>query len=161
MSSPDLFPTVTLLAKECRAKWLGYEKAAKATTRGEKKLIKALETGMPFGSFLDADSSLVICGSFARYEMTDESDYDWTLLIDGVVNNQHSDYAKDVFNSLHNAGLVEPGSSGTFGNLVFSHDLVHRIGGGADSNLNLIRRMLMLLESRLFGLLAGRSSPHV
>jgi hypothetical protein len=45
-------------------------------------------------------------------------------------------------------GLKAPGSSGTFGNMVFSHDLVHRIGGGADSNANLTRRMLLLLESR-------------
>lgn len=161
MSSPDPFPTVTRLAKECRAKWPGYRKAARATKRSEDKLRKALLAGMPGDRFLDSDSSLVICGSFARYEMTNDSDYDWTLLIDGVVNNQHSDFAKDVFNSLRAANLVEPGSTGTFGNLVFSHDLVHRIGGGADSNLNLTRRMLMLLESRPFDLNPSRVSPQV
>ena len=161
MSSPDPFPSVTRLAKECGAAWPGYGKAAKATKGAEDKLRKALEAGMPDGRFLDTDSSLVICGSFARREMTDESDYDWTLLIDGVVNTHHADFAKDVFNSLSAAGLVKPGSSGTFGNLVFSHDLVHRIGGGADSNLNLTRRMLMLLESRPFYPGGGYSSPHV
>lgn len=161
MSHSDPFPAVTRLAKECRAKWAGYERAAKATKAAEAKLHKALIAGMPGGRFLDSDSSLVICGSFARHEMTDESDYDWTLLIDGVVNNQHAEFTKDVLNSLRSAGLVEPGSSGTFGNLVFSHDLVHRIGGGADSNLNLTRRMLMLLESKPVYFGTGYSSPHV
>jgi hypothetical protein len=149
------------LAKECRAKWPGYEKATKATKASEEKLRRALQAGMPGGRFLDPDTSLVICGSFARHEMTDDSDYDWTLLVDGVVNNQHADFARKVLNSLRAANLVEPGSTGTFGNLVFSHDLVHRIGGGADSNLNLTRRMLMLLESRSFDLNASPSSPHV
>jgi hypothetical protein len=34
--------------------------------------------------------------------------------------------------------------------MIFSHDLVHCIGGEADSNANLTRRMLLLLESRCF-----------
>ena len=39
--------------------------------------------------------------------------------------------------------------------------VVHRIGGGADSNANLTRRMLMLLESRPFSLSAADSADTV
>jgi len=67
-----------------------------------------------------------------------------------VVNISHAEAAKTLEKAFVEAQLISPGSSGVFGNLVFSHDLVHRIGGGADSNANLTRRMLMLLESRPF-----------
>lgn len=40
-----------------------------------------------------------------------------------------------------------PGREGTFGSLSFSHELVHHIGGEADSNRNLTQRILLLLES--------------
>lgn len=133
---------------------------ARASEEASSKLSAALTpqtgVGLPFGG----DSALILFGSFARHEMTPGSDYDWTLLIDGVVDNQHADQARTIQAALQTAGLVAPGSSGTFGNLVFSHDLVHRIGGGADSNANLTRRMLMLLESRPFDF-GGRSSSEL
>jgi hypothetical protein len=46
---------------------------------------------------------------------------------------------------------IEPGSSGMFGGLAFSHDIVHCIGGQDDSNRNLTLRMLLLLESVSIG----------
>ncbi|WP_409213754.1 hypothetical protein [Prosthecobacter sp.] len=113
---------------------------------------------------LDWDSSLVLCGSFARYEMVPGSDCDWTLLINGVVSNQHARTARSIERAIQNAsnkGLKSPGSSGTFGNMCFSHELVHRIGGAADSNANLTRRILMLLESRPVTLPSGDSSQDV
>lgn len=44
-----------------------------------------------------------------------------------------------------------PGREGVFGNLIFSHDLIQHIGGEDDTNKNLTRRNLLLLESRPFG----------
>ena len=41
----------------------------------------------------------------------------------------------------------EPGSTGTFGSMSSSHELVHHIGGSEDTNHNITRRVLMLLES--------------
>lgn len=38
-----------------------------------------------------------------------------------------------------------------FGNLAFSHEIVHCIGGEDDSNANTTRRILLLLESRAVG----------
>jgi hypothetical protein len=155
------FQTVQKLAKECGARWKGYEAAVDATLRAEKKLRRALLSGNPNGRLLDYDSSLILCGSFARYEMTDDSDYDWSLLVDGVVNEDHAAQANQISDALDTAKLEQPGRTGTFGNLVFSHDLVHRIGGGPDSNENLTRRMLMLLESRPFKLTSDSGAEHV
>jgi hypothetical protein len=41
----------------------------------------------------------------------------------------------------------KPGPSETFGNLTFSHDLIHQIGGQNDTNQNTTKRILLLLES--------------
>ena len=43
------------------------------------------------------------------------------------------------------------GREGTFGNLTFSHEILHLIGGEDDSNANTTRRMLLLLESQPVG----------
>jgi hypothetical protein len=47
--------------------------------------------------------------------------------------------------------INRPGPEATFGGLVFSHDLINYIGGGDDTNANLTRRMLLLLESVCIG----------
>src|SRR5580658_6262618 len=44
-----------------------------------------------------------------------------------------------------------PGPTGTFGNLAFSHDIIHQIGGQNDSNKNTTWRILLLLESKAIG----------
>lgn len=141
------FPTVARLAKECGREWPRFQEAARQTSETERKIREAI-TSRVGDRVLDTDSSLVLFGSFARYEMGIESDCDWTLLINGVVNNRHAANARMIRDSLKLAKLNEPAATGAFGNLCFSHDLVHKIGGGADSNENLTRRILMLLESR-------------
>jgi hypothetical protein len=44
-----------------------------------------------------------------------------------------------------------PGATGTFGNLAFSHELIHQIGGQYDTNTNTTQRVLLLLESTAIG----------
>ena len=162
----DPFPTVRKLAAEIGTTWHGYEMAARETIKAEHELRRALHKNagkdrLSRDRLLNADVSLVLCGSFARREMLEGSDYDWTLLIDGVVDNGHAELARTINASIVNAKLNSPSSNGTFGNMVFSHDLVHRIGGGADSNANLTRRVLMILESRPFSLSGADSSNQV
>ena len=131
----------------------------KAAIREEAK-----KGSMTANRVLDADSSLVLFGSFARHEMLGGSDCDWTLVIDGSAKNSHASTARLIERAIKEAdgkGLRAPGSSGTFGNLWFSHDLVHRIGGTEDSNLNLTRRILMLLESRPISLAASDSADPI
>lgn len=164
MSFSDPFPSIAKLAAECGESWPNFGAAVERTRQNENVLIQALQAEAGGSRLLDWDSSVVLCGSFARYEMVPDSDCDWTLLINGVVSNQHAHTARLIERAIRNAdgkGLRSPGSSGTFGNMCFSHDLVHRIGGGADSNANLTRRILMLLESRPVTLPGGDSSVDV
>ncbi len=68
-------------------------------------------------------------------------------MIDGPADMRHFDVAKEVEVSLQQAGYHEPGPTGTFGTLSSSHELVHHIGGAEDTNQNITRRMLLVLES--------------
>ena len=49
---------------------------------------------------------------------------------------------------LKRARFPQPGRTGTFGKLAFSHNIIHQIGGLDDSNRNTTQRLLLLLESR-------------
>jgi predicted nucleotidyltransferase len=152
----DPLPSLSKLEKECNASWSSFQTCVQKTRDAESTLRQVIHEEAGKGSVtaervLDADSSLVLFGSFARHEMLGGSDCDWTLLIDGPAKNSHATTARLIERAIESAngeGLRAPGSSGTFGNLCFSHDLVHRIGGTEDSNVNLTRRILMLLESR-------------
>lgn len=97
---------------------------------------------------LDApDTSLVVFGSVARGECTSQSDLDWILLVDGQSDPQHRRQEANIRQLLKKYEFIEPGSSGVFGGMVGSHDLVHHIGGESDPNSNTTRRILLLLES--------------
>jgi hypothetical protein len=94
-----------------------------------------------------ADAAVVVFGSLARGEWTEGSDVDWTLLVDGQVSNDHIEAVRNIEGLLIAEGLKKPGPTGTFAGMTFSHELVHRIGGDADTNQNITRRILLLLES--------------
>jgi predicted nucleotidyltransferase len=102
--------------------------------------------------FTSDDVDVVVFGSLARREWTSGSDVDWTMLIDGQADTQHRVTAQAIEGLLRElkykeAPLKGPGGEGIFGNMVFSHDIVHHIGGQADSNRNTTQRILMLLEA--------------
>src|SRR5690606_14137493 len=92
-------------------------------------------------------TALVVFGSLARREWTRGSDVDWTLLVDGPSSLDHYKIALAIQDRLENQGFVSPGATGTFDGLINSHDLLHHIGGSEDTNLNMTRRLLLLLES--------------
>lgn len=93
------------------------------------------------------DTTMVVYGSLARHEFTDGSDIDWTLLVDGMATPEHQDQAQRIGARLREKGFKAPANGGAFGNLTFSHDLIHRIGGDDDTNHNTTQRLLLLLES--------------
>jgi len=97
------------------------------------------------------DTSIVVSGSLARGEFTSGSDIDWTLLIDGLADPRHHDLYREIEAKVRPLASKEPGAEGTFGSMVFSHDLIHEIGGEDDTNRNTTRRLLLLLESRAVG----------
>ena len=92
-------------------------------------------------------------GSLARGEWTSGSDLDWTYLIDGGANSDHLLIAQRIQRLLeeNKAKFRPPSPTGTFGNMAFSHDIIHQIGGQNDTNKNTTQRVLLLLESCAIG----------
>ena len=92
----------------------------------------------------DDDASVVLFGSWGRRELTRRSDDDWAVLVEGAPRDGTRPDSEAVGQALERT----PGRSGVFGTTIFSDDLVSRIGLDADSNANLTRRMLLMLESQ-------------
>jgi predicted nucleotidyltransferase len=143
------FKRLLELQKKVGTEWPAIAKAIAATESEVTELEQLLLP--PDGRPLAENVSLVFFGSIARGEVTSQSDLDWTLLINGEVDGQHSSIHQLIRKKLHAAKKIEPGATGTFGGLAFSHDLVHCIGGQDDTNKNLTLRMLLLLESLSIG----------
>jgi predicted nucleotidyltransferase len=131
--------------------WKNIDEARRRTQATLQQLSKIIE--IQPGS----DSSVIVHGSLARYECTQGSDLDWTLLVDGqsdakdqkrflAIKDALSDHVQ--FKEL---GLKEPGKEGTFGAMAFSQPMMHHIGGEEDSNSNTTRRVLLLLEGLPIG----------
>lgn len=97
------------------------------------------------------DTSIVIFGSLARDEFTEGSDIDWTLLIDGSADPTHLALARKIQDVVGKIAEKPPGREGTFGNMAFSHEIIHQIGGEDDTNRNTTLRNLLLLESDVVG----------
>lgn len=157
----DPFTNIHALACECGEDWPRYRESL-IVTRGVEATIRELFEGNE--RILGSSASLVLCGSFARNEMVVGSDCDWTLLIDGGVDTAHTKIALEIQEAIKRGegkGLEPPGASGVFGNMCFSHNLVHRIGGSADSNENLTRRLLMILESKPLSLSTADNSEII
>ncbi len=119
---------------------------ARADTETRREHLRAgfAEHGSP-------DTTLVVFGSVARQEVTSGSDLDWILLIDGQSVPEHKDQERKIKRLLTELKFIDPGSSGVFGRMVGSQDLVHNIGGEDDLNSNTTRRVLLLLESHPVG----------
>jgi predicted nucleotidyltransferase len=141
---------VEALEKRTGSDWKHLRMARQASARQLEEIRVALDT------FPTADVSIVVVGSLAREEFTSDSDVDWTLLLDGMSRPQDEQLARDVREALDEIGKKQPGPEGTFGKLVSSHDLIHRIGGETDTNANTTRRILLLLES----ISIGRPDAH-
>ncbi len=105
------------------------------------------------------EGSFVVFGSLARGEYTIGSDLDWTVLIDGRADSLHLQIVHKLTSDLENEGFGKPGPTEVFGGLIFSHDLVHAVGGDEDSNKNMTRRLLLLLESTPINV-AGSVETH-
>jgi predicted nucleotidyltransferase len=122
-----------------------------AALRVREELDELLSSKIP--KYTSEDTSLVVFGSLARGEWTTASDLDWTYLIDGQANSDHLLIAQNIRTILkeHKDRFRPPGQTGTFGNMAFSHDIIHQIGGQNDTNKNTTQRILLLLESKTIG----------
>ena len=89
---------------------------------------------------LTADANFIIFGSLARREWTQGSDLDWTYLIDGASDPEHLTSAQKIAKLLKEAKYSKPGPTGVFGNMAFSHEIIHQIGGINDTNRNMTQK---------------------
>jgi predicted nucleotidyltransferase len=133
------------LSAKLGVEWKAIEAAARASADRIRSLNSSLNT------FTTEDTSVVVFGSLARRELTSGSDLDWVLLVDGIADPEHLEASLSIESFLKEEAVKGPGREATFGGLVFSHDLINYIGGSDDTNANLTRRMLLLLESLCIG----------
>ncbi|HKY08851.1 MAG TPA: nucleotidyltransferase domain-containing protein [Candidatus Binatia bacterium] len=146
MNQRDQIPMTTSalnrLRKENAARWPNIA-AAESLSREKMATLKGVVSDL-----LPTDEgSLVVLGSLARGEFTVDSDLDWMILIDSRADSRHLEIVHALKLGLEKAGFKVPGPTEVFGGLVFSHELVHAIGGDEDTNKNMTRRLLLLLES--------------
>jgi predicted nucleotidyltransferase len=121
------------------------QKFREASLKTREKLDSLLSSEI--GKYASEDTSLVVFGSLARGEWTGSSDLDWTYVIDGEANSDHLRIAQKIQRVFEKAKFQPPGPTGTFGNMAFSHDIIHQVGGQNDTNQNTTQRILLLLES--------------
>lgn len=144
---------VFVLAQRMGVRLEGIDASWEKSIRTKRILREQIEAAELLTGGDDSDRSFVVFGSLARNEFTGsgKSDVDWTLLVDGLAASQDIDLVHGL-RHLVDADQKEPSKAGPFGNLAFSHDLIHQIGGGDDTNANTTRRLLLLLESEaLYG----------
>jgi predicted nucleotidyltransferase len=147
VTSPMTEPVSPVEELEARldANW-GHLRESRQLSCSKAEEVRRAITGLD-----TEDTSIVVSGSLAREEFTAGSDIDWTLLIDGMADPRHHDVYRKAASEFATLANKKVGDEGTFGSMVFSHDLIHEIGGEDDTNKNLTRRMLQLLETRVMG----------
>ncbi len=134
--------SIELLEARLGKKWQAIEAARRTTENLVSRLTEAL------GELGDPNIAVVTTGSLGRGEATKDSDADWVLLVDGLSNPDHALLIREVGNRIREILPKDVGPTGTFGDIVVSHQLVHYIAGTRDTNENLTRRILLLSESR-------------
>ena len=90
------------------------------------------------------DRIVLLCGSFARREASDQSDIDFSI----ISNQEHnsSDLTDSVRRTINKVVATGPAGDGVFGSEVSRTDILRNIGGQNDSNANITHRVLILLE---------------
>jgi predicted nucleotidyltransferase len=81
--------------------WTAILEARRKAEQAREKVSKSL-TEM---NFVSGDTSVVVFGSLARDEFTDESDLDWTLLVDGQADSDHLAHSTSNPQEAHSRGL--------------------------------------------------------
>jgi len=93
---------------------------------------------------VDRDATVVLTGSWGRHEVTSESDDDFMVVFEGSIRDGARPSVEQVARIL---GGRAPGVEDIFAKPVSLEDLRGKIGRDEDTNANLTRRMLFILES--------------
>ena len=131
--------SVAALAEQTGEAFDAIARARKRTATGLAERRARLD-----GVVLDPDAAVVLLGSWGRREVTSASDDDAIVLFCGERRDHVRPAPGEVANLL---GGPAPGPEGLFGATAWLADLTDKIGLELDTNTNLTRRMLFLLES--------------
>lgn len=109
---------VELLSQRLGVEWpfIAEARHRTAALRSKLDVLKSLETD---------DAATIVYGSIGREEVTESSDVDWTILIDGPTDPNHVHLVARTAALLKSLGFKEPGPTETFAVLVNSHELIH------------------------------------
>ena len=119
-----------------------FANVAAARDRAELGLLERRDRVLTLA--MDPDATVVLMGSWGRSEVTSESDDDFMVLFEGPGREDAHPSIDAVAKVL---GGRARGAEEIFGRQVWLDDLRGKIGRDADSNANLTRRMLLMLES--------------
>ena len=115
-----------------------YERCSEFSEQKIEELRNQLEE-LPLGCRI-----VLLCGSFARREASEQSDIDFSIISDQGHND--SDLTGAVRTTINSVVPVGPARDGVFGDEVESAEILSNIGGQDDSNANITHRVLILLE---------------
>lgn len=91
------------------------------------------------------DVTVLTFGSYARRDASSQSDIDYLVVRrDGVVINEEK--MSQIQNIIADIVPIDPAYDGAFGGAVEYGELLTNLGGNDDTNTNLTRRLLLLLE---------------
>jgi hypothetical protein len=123
----------------------GFASTRERTRAELERLAGALEDAR-----LASGLSIVVFGSWAREELTPESDDDWALLAAEPFDDEDPAIRAGMEAAATVLGTEgkAPGAQAVFGVPFDARTLIERVGLDADTNTNLTRRLLLLLESR-------------
>jgi predicted nucleotidyltransferase len=115
-----------------------------------KEIVELLSTNLDCKNNSRSKFAFVVVGSFARGEASECSDLDFFVIYDkqsDLDKYKESDQL-DILAEVKKLGIREPSDGGAFGVAVLGSDLFSNIGGDGDTNENITRRVLFLLESK-------------
>lgn len=130
---------VARLARAAGVTFTHISAAAERTAEGIAARTEAFA-----GISLAPSTAVVLTGSWGRREVTRDSDDDFIVLFAGPPPADPESLVDKVQATL---GGAAPGDEGVFATAVSLSDLLEKIGRDEDSNSNLTRRMLLVLES--------------
>lgn len=119
-----------------------YDSAKKYTEEKLQTLRSALAGIVP------PDAVALTCGSFARRDASPESDIDF-FMISGSGGKKYassSEWLSSAQAAISGIVAHAPAAGGAFAQEIKRDDILRNIGGNQDSNDNITRRMLYLLE---------------
>src|SRR5262245_40412130 len=103
-TSPSKPSAIDRLEQACSSTWANI---TASRTRSTEELAK-IEGVLSAERLVPADTCPVIFGSLARGEFTEGSDVDWTLLIDGQVDDAHLTVAQEIAVRLETLNYKRP-----------------------------------------------------